>query len=233
LNTITFVLIMASTATLAYLLVKYRLRSLIKWMIKGAFVLVVFLLVNWYGGVYTKFLGKDAGATGDLILLAAIAITALLSYATHLRVGISHVAAVTVVGAMIGAFLGASIPLLTAMVLLAGLGVYDALAVYRGPIGMIAKKAEMEDFTGAVFTFKDLTTGLGDIVFYAMLASAAMLNFGPFVFLMSCLGMIAGTYAVYKMLETREMFPGLPISIGLGLALMLLTAEASKLLRPT
>lgn len=231
LNTLSFVLVMAGTATLTYLMVKYRLRSMIKWMIKAAFILVVFLLINWYGGVYTRFLSADEAALNNLILVVAVVLTGFLTYATHFRVGFWHVAAVILVGAMIGTFLGASIPLLTSVVLLVGLGVYDTLAVYKGPIGMIAKKAEIDDFTGAVFTFKDLTTGLGDVVFYSMLASAAMLNFGPVPFLTACVGIVVGTYAVYKLLETREMFPGLPISLGLGLILMFLAVEASKFVR--
>lgn len=233
LNTLTFVIIMGCTASFTYLLVKYRLMKLVTYMIKVAFIFVVFLLINWYGGVSLKALKVSEEAFGLHIAAISVAITGVLAFATNRKRGVWPVLGVVSVGALIGTFLGASIPLLTAVVLLAGLGIYDVIAVYKGPIGKIAKKAELEDFVGAVFTFKDLTTGLGDIVFYTMLASAAMLNFGYLPFIGASTGVLLGTYAVFKLLETREMFPGLPFSLGFGLIMMLATAHAQNLIFKT
>jgi presenilin-like A22 family membrane protease len=118
--------------------------------------------------------------------------------------------------------LGVSIPILTAIVLLAALAVYDLVSVYRGPIGKIAEMSDLEEFKGAVFTVGDLTIGMGDLVFYSMLVSNAMINLGILAYLGAFAGVAVGSYLGFKMLERREVFPGLPIAIGLGLAAVLI-----------
>jgi len=133
---------------------------------------------------------------------------------------------------MTGTFLGVSIPMLTAIALLLALAAYDLFAVYKGPIGKMAQTADLEEFTGAVFTYGDLTVGMGDMVFYSMLASIAMINFGPLPFLAAAVGVIAGAYLGFKMLEGRDMFPGLPFAVVLGLALMYFISEAIQFIRP-
>ena len=75
---------------------------------------------------------------------------------------------------------------------------------------------------GAVCTYKNLTVGMGDIVFYSMLASNAMMNLGRLPFIGASTGIIVGAYAGFKMLEKRDMFPGLPFALLLGLGLSLL-----------
>jgi presenilin-like A22 family membrane protease len=125
---------------------------------------------------------------------------------------------------MTGAFLGVSIPMLTAIVLLLALAAYDLFAVYKGPIGKMAQSADLEEFTGAVFTYGDLTVGMGDMVFYSMLASISMINFGTLPFFAAAVGVIVGAYLGFKMLEGRDMFPGLPFAVVLGLAAMYLTS---------
>ena len=57
-----------------------------------------------------------------------------------------------------------------------------------GPIGKIAEMADLEDFKGAVFTVGDLTIGMGDLVFYSMLVSNAMVNFGELAYFGSFAG---------------------------------------------
>ena len=142
-------------------------------------------------------------------------------------------AATIILGGMMGTFLGVSIPALTAVVLLLFLSGYDLFAVYKGPIGKMAQSTDLEEFTGAVFTYGDLTVGMGDMVFYSMLASSAMMNFGPLPFVAAALGVLAGAYLGFKMLEGRDMFPGLPFAVVLGLVLMYATYGITLLLKPS
>jgi presenilin-like A22 family membrane protease len=144
--------------------------------------------------------------------------------------GILHFAAIILIGGMTGTFLGVSIPTLTAIALLIALAAYDLFAVYRGPIGKMAKSTDLEEFTGAVFTYGDLTVGMGDMVFYSMLASNAMMNFGPVPFLAAAVGVVVGAYLGFKMLEGRDMFPGLPFAVALGLVFMYAAYQISMLL---
>ena len=134
---------------------------------------------------------------------------------------------------MTGTFLGVSIPTLTGIVLLLALAGYDLFAVYKGPIGKMAEATDLEDFTGAVFTYGDLTVGMGDMVFYSMLASISMMNFGLLPFIAAAFGVVIGAFLGFKMLEGRDMFPGLPFAIVLGLAFMYATSQAIHFLKPT
>jgi hypothetical protein len=133
---------------------------------------------------------------------------------------------------MTGTFLGVSIPMLTAIVLLLALAAYDLFAVYKGPIGKMAQSTDLEDFTGAVFTYGDLTVGMGDMVFYSMLASIAMINFGPLSFVAAAVGVVAGAYIGFKMLEGRDMFPGLPFAVVMGLAFMYVAFQIVQYVKP-
>ena len=58
-----------------------------------------------------------------------------------------------------------------------------------------------------------------------------MINFGPLPFVAAAVGVVVGAYLGFKMLEGRDMFPGLPFAIVLGLAAMYLTSQAVTLLK--
>jgi len=66
---------------------------------------------------------------------------------------------------------------------------------------------------------------MGDMVFYSMLASNAMISFGLIPFAAGAVGLILGAYLGFKMLEGRDMFPGLPFAIGLGLVFMYASSQ--------
>lgn len=230
LNTVIYVATMAVVATLMYLLIKYGLERVFRLVLKFAVVLVSFALVNWYSNAFLTLAEIPSGPSDAISIFATIILTALLSYIINRMSGALQIVAVTALGAMIGTFLGASIPTMTAAVLMLGLSIYDVLAVFRGPIKKIAERTELENLSGATFTYRDLTVGLGDIVFYSMLASHAMFSFGHIAYLTTSLGVMGGTFLGFKMLEKREMFPGLPLSLITGLAFMLATASVQGLL---
>jgi presenilin-like A22 family membrane protease len=157
--------------------------------------------------------------------------SALLLVGLHKGPQSIRVLSVTTVGSLTGTFLGASVPTLTAIVLLGALAVYDLVSVYRGPIGKIAEMADLEEFKGAVLTVGDLTIGMGDLVFYSMLVSNAMVNFGTLAYLGGFAGVVVGSYLGFKMLERREVFPGLPLAISCGLAAMIILGTLQMWLR--
>jgi len=71
---------------------------------------------------------------------------------------------------------------------------------------------------------------MGDLVFYSLVATTAMVFFGLFSFFGAALGILAGSYLGFRALSRYEMFPGLPFSLSLGVAGMLLTALATRTL---
>jgi presenilin-like A22 family membrane protease len=221
LNASIFVILVAATGTVMYLFIKYGKKLFVKYVINAALFALLFFLFTWYGTLYTDFLPASLGGWPWLLisLVAAVA----LGWVIYKSKGALHLAGIIIIGGMTGTFLGVSIPALTAVVLLLALAAYDLFAVYKGPIGKMAQSTDLEEFTGAVFTYGDLTIGMGDMVFYSMLASSSMMNFGPVPYIAAGIGVVAGAYLGFKMLEGRDMFPGLPFAIVLGLGLMYAT----------
>jgi len=225
LNASVFVVMMAAAATLIYLLVKYRRRQIVKYLITGAMLLVTFFLLNWYSELYATQLSSTVDVYGYGWIGLTGLVSVLLLMGMHRGREAVRLVSVTIVGSLIGTFLGASIPAMTAIVLLIALAAYDLISVYRGPIGKIAEIADLEDFKGAVFTVGDLTIGMGDLVFYSMLVSNAMVNFGTWAYFGSFTGVAVGSFLGFKMLERRNVFPGLPLAICFGLAAMIISSQ--------
>ena len=233
LNAGIFVVLMAATGTIMYLFVRFGLKRIVRYLINLALFALLFFLFMWYGSLYANYLPSFVTSTiwGWLLvsLLGAVALGLLIYKAK----GALHLVGIVLIGGLTGTFLGVSIPTLTAIVLLLALAGYDLFAVYKGPIGKMAESANLEEFTGAVFTYGDLTVGMGDMVFYSMLASISMMNFGPIPFLAAAVGLVIGAYLGFKMLEGRDMFPGLPFAIILGLVFMYVASQIMVMLKPT
>ena len=232
LNASIFVILMAAMGSVMYLFIKYGLKRIVRYLINLALFALVFFLFTWYGALYSNVLPAALTSTLWPWIIVSLLGTIILGLAIYKSKGFTHLAAIVIVGGMTGTFLGVSIPMLTAIALLLALAAYDLFAVYKGPIGKMAQTADLEEFTGAVFTYGDLTVGMGDMVFYSMLASIAMINFGPLPFLAAAVGVIVGAYLGFKMLEGRDMFPGLPFAVVLGLAMMYIISQAIQFIRP-
>jgi len=231
LNASVFVIMMAVAATLIYLLIKHQRKHVVKYLITGAMFFVAFFLLNWYSELYAKQLSMILDVYGYGWIALTGLVSALLLVGLHRGPQSIRLLSVTIVGSLTGTFLGVSIPTMTAIVLLIALAVYDLVSVYRGPIGKIAEMADLEDFKGAVLTVGDLTIGMGDLVFYSMLVSNAMVNFGELAYVGSFAGVLIGSFLGFKMLERRDVFPGLPIAICLGLIAMIVLSQLQIWLR--
>ena len=231
LNASIFVVLMAAAGTIMYLFIKFGFKRIVRYLIDLALIALTLFLFIWYGSLYATSLPPILASDYSWLTVSVIA-TAVLGLAIFKSKGTLHLAAIVALGGLTGTFLGVSIPVLTAIVLLLALAGYDLFAVYRGPIGKIAESTNLEDFTGAVFSYGDLTVGMGDMVFYSMLASMSMMNFGPLPFLGAAIGLVVGAYLGFKMLEGRDMFPGLPFAIVLGLGIMFLVFEILSLTIP-
>jgi presenilin-like A22 family membrane protease len=219
LNASIFVILMSATATFMYFLIKFGFQKTVKKIIRMALTLSIFLIVYWYCKAIIIL-------TNDLlILMIATILTIILSYLIFLGEGVIQVSAIIIVGSLIGVFLGVSIPYFTAIILLLALSIYDVISVYKGPIGKIVEKTKLEEFTGAVFTYRSLTVGVGDIVFYSMLISNVIVNLGFYSYLGAVIGVLIGAYVTLKMLEKKEVFPGLPLALIFGVVLAVIIAS--------
>jgi hypothetical protein len=225
LNAFIFVIALGASATAMFIMVRKGRMNFIRSLIKVAVLIVSFAVAFWYT---TSILLLIPDSPSDPL---ATIIVLGVSLGTAIAIGLTlfgktkkyQLIGVTLIGAMTGIFLGYSIGPLTALVLVGALVIYDIIAVFRGPVGALAKTIEEGDLPGAVFTYGDLTIGMGDMVFYSLVATTALVYFGGVLsFFAAAIGILAGTFLGFKALTKYEMFPGLPFSLLLGVAGMLL-----------
>ncbi len=220
-NALYFVVLIAISATVFYFLIKRRSKRIIKGLIIVALTTASLLLSLVYlSALFTYFTSVDF-----LVIPLAIDLTVLFDLAIFRFGSIVRNAAVVFLGGALGIFFGFSIPLWSAVVILAFLAVYDVIAVYRGPVGKIAESG-LDQLQGLSFSFKDIQMGLGDLVFYSMLTGAMFFSFLPSFLpcIDSIVGIMAGSILTLFMLERKGIFPGLPFPIMLGLGAGLITA---------
>jgi presenilin-like A22 family membrane protease len=160
-----------------------------------------------------------------LTLVLSISATVLADYAIFGKHSRISDLVVLFLGGALGTLLGFSIPTLSAMLILSFLAIYDIFAVYRGPVGKIARSG-LDQLRGLSFSFRDIQMGLGDLTFYSMLSGSMLVNpsFGVISCLASIAGILFGCLLAFKMLERKGMFPGLPFPIFFGLAAGLLAS---------
>jgi len=219
-NAIYFVVLIAVGAYFMYFLLKRKIRFGIRLLIGIAISIVTFTLSFLYFESIFVIVGFEANLW--LLLVISIGIAAIATYFTFSEVRTAREIIVLLIGGGLGAFLGLTIPTLSAIFILLLLAVYDVVAVFYGPVGKIASHG-LEDLPGIAFSFKDVHVGLGDLTFYSMLISHALIYFGGKACAFSVVGVLLGSFLAFKLLEKKGMFPGLPIPIVLGLALMFLS----------
>lgn len=209
-----FVLISGLGATMIYLLLKHGVHSFLRIFIGVVFSILTFLLVMFYSELVFAILRLEGSSPAAMVLASLGTMVVVLE--VFLRKGMFYEVIVLILGGAVGTLLGASIPLLSAILILLLLAVYDVVAVFRGPVGKIAQKG-LEHLPGISFSFRNVYIGLGDLTFYSMLVSRMFLSFGWLSYIASACGVLLGSYLSFKMVEKKGMFPGLPFSVLFGL----------------
>jgi presenilin-like A22 family membrane protease len=212
-NALYFVLIVAVGAAVLYLLLKWKSRKLITFLITFALTTASLLLSVFYLSV----IFASVPNAEIIVISLSIVVTVLVDVAIFRLSSKVRNAVVVCLGGALGVFFGASIPLLSALLILCFLAVYDVFAVYKGPVGKIARTG-LDQLKGLSFSFKDIQMGLGDLVFYSMLSGIMLFNFGVVSCIVSFVGILAGVFLTFVMLEKKGIFPGLPFPVLLGLA---------------
>ena len=163
-NALYFVVLVAISAAVFYLLLKRRSNKIIKGLIVVAMTTASLLLSLVYlNAMLNYFPSLDIL---PVLILLSVAITVLFDLAIFRLGSIARNVAVVGIGGALGIFFGFAIPFWSAVLILAFLAVYDVFAVYRGPVGKIAQSsAGMDQLQGLSFSFKDIQMGLGDLVF--------------------------------------------------------------------
>lgn len=213
-NAFYFVILIAIAATLFYLLIKWKSHKMINVLIGFAMTGASALLSFVYS---YSFLSSFPNWEFYVIILMII-VTVTFDIAVFRGNETSRNVVVVILGGALGVFLGWSIPLISAILILAFLAVYDIIAVYKGPVGKIASSG-LDQLKGLSFSFRDIQMGLGDLVFYSMLCAAMLRWLNWYSYIFSFIGILVGSFLTFRILEKRGLFPGLPVPIFLGLIL--------------
>ena len=221
-NALYFVVLIAISATVFYFLLKRKSINLIKGLIVVALTTASLLLSLVYLSAILAFFPILDNIW--VLIALSIAVTVLFDLSIFRFGSIARNVAVVAIGGALGIFFGFSIPLYSAVIILAFLAVYDVIAVYKGPVGKIAASG-LDQLQGLSFSFKDIQMGLGDLVFYSMLMGVMFFSFIPNIIptVMAIVGILAGSIVTFFALEKKGIFPGLPFPILLGLAFGLIT----------
>jgi hypothetical protein len=217
-NAFYFVILIAVSATVFYILLKRKSQKIIFALIVVALTTASLLLSL----VYLSAIFAYAPNLDFLVLPLSILATVIFDLAVFKLGRKTCNAAVILLGGGLGVFFSAVIPFFSAVLIF--LAVYDVFAVYYGPVGKIAHSG-LDQLQGLSFSFKDVQMGLGDLVFYSMLAGSILLNYNSLLpYFASLFGILAGSFLTLIMLEKKGIFPGLPFPIVLGLAGGILTS---------
>ena len=75
-----------------------------------------------------------------------------------------------------------------------------------------------------IYDTSKLEIGIGDLAFYSMLSSSALILTGNvFIMILTAIAIIIGTGITIQGLKRNKILPGLPISIFLGIGTMLIS----------
>jgi presenilin-like A22 family membrane protease len=214
-NAFYFVVLIALSAMVFYILLKRRSRKLIFALIALALTTASLLLSL----IYLSAVFSYAPEWNVLVLPLSILLTVIFDISIFKLGGKARNTAVVLLGGGLGVFFSASIPFLSAVVILVFLTVYDVFAVYYGPVGKITLLG-LDHLQGLSYSFKSVQMGLGDLVFYSMLTGSMLFEFQPDLLpcLVSMIGITVGSFLTLLILEKKGIFPGLPFPIVLGLA---------------
>jgi presenilin-like A22 family membrane protease len=214
-NAFYFVILIALSATVFYVLLKRKSRKLIFALIALALTTASLLLSI----IYLSAIFAYVPDLEFLVLPLSILVTVIFDLAIFRLGSKARNLAVVLLGGGLGVFFSASIPFLSAVMILVFLAIYDVFAVYYGPVGKIAHSG-LDQLQGLSYSFKDVQMGLGDLVFYSMLVGSILFEFQPTLLpcLVALIGITVGSFLTLIMLEKKGIFPGLPFPIVLGLA---------------
>ncbi len=176
----------------------------------------------------------------ELIFLTAVfTIYMIYRYLTSISIRIKNFI-VLYIGLLIGASMGVLMPLWTTLAILIGISLWDMFAVLykHGPIKQLidivsepndnitnTSETELkEKIQSGEYTYdtSKLEIGIGDLAFYSMLTSSALVQTNNvIIMILTSIAIIIGTGITILGLKRNKILPGLPISIFLGIGTML------------
>ncbi|MFX1495083.1 MAG: hypothetical protein ACFFBZ_12430 [Promethearchaeota archaeon] len=252
-NGVIFTIMAAGSAFLIIYLVKKRGIDVLKYIFGLSFGFLSFFLSLFFSSTILYLIAIQFPESPSLvhtynaftnillpIYVGIFTLFLLYGYFTSKSIGIKNII-VLYMGLLVGASMGVLMPLWTTLAILIGISLWDIFAVLykKGPIKEMIDIASQEnnkntgskkDFQEkiesgeAVYDTSKLEIGIGDLAFYSMLTSSALIQANSIiVMILTAIAIIIGTGITIMGLKRNKILPGLPISIFLGIGTMLIS----------
>ena len=246
LNGLIYTAIAGISAFIIIFIIKKKGISVLMYIFGFSFGLIGFFQTWFFGQTILYLLFLDSPLLFyltyyELIFLAAFfTIIMLYLYFTSKSIKTKNFI-VLYIGLLIGASMGVIMPLWTTLAILIGISCWDIFAVLykHGPIKQLIDIASIPE-EGVVLSDKEiqgkiktgeyeydtskLEIGIGDLAFYSMLTSSALVQTSNlFVMIFTAFAILVGTGITISGLKRNKILPGLPISIFLGIGTMILS----------
>ncbi len=247
LNGLIYTAIAALSAFIIIFVIKRKGISTLMYIFGAGFGMVAFFQ-TWFFGEVILFLVFSSNARlfylfdFELIFFTVVfTVLIIYKYFTSKSIKVKNFI-VLYIGLLIGASMGVLMPLWTTLAILIGISFWDMFAVLykHGPIKElidivsepndkrnsysekdISDKIERGELT---YDTSKLEIGIGDLAFYSMLTSSALVQTNNLiVMILTSVAIIIGTGITIIGLKRNKILPGLPISIFLGIGTMLLS----------
>lgn len=216
LNTITLLGVIAAAGFTLFLIFKKfpKLASLIS---VTAFWIVSFLTLL----IHVGYVGNAFAVVGEVLLVGATFLAAtLLAFLVRKVSGVVALAAACVTAAAGGTIIGYMIPVLTFIVLVASLTVFDLVMVKKGYLSLLSHEEyrdRINQLRGLVVEIGDVNIGLGDLLFYTITITTAFFKLGILPAIASNIAVMIGYYLTLQLLKRWSTVPGLTIPLALAL----------------
>jgi hypothetical protein len=213
------VFVFATTLTAVWLARKRRVKIFMAMVFVGTAVAIFLLtllasidVTSSYVDAYTSLYLSLAFATATVVLLSLITLRWIPAWTALILTGL--------LSAEVGSYFASSIPILTALLLPLAFSFYDIYTVFRGPLKTLIMTLPAETMTTMSSKIGDFSIGTGDTVFYAMLPALGYYQFGFSSAFAAIIAVDAGVVITLYLLGRAKLLPGLPIPMGLGLAVL-------------
>lgn len=246
LNGLIYTAIAVISAFIIIFIIKKKGIDVLKYIFGFSFALIGFFQTWFFGQIviYVFFLELPHLfylLYYELIFLSAVfTILMIYQYFTSQSIKTKNFI-VLYIGLLIGASMGVLMPLWTTLAILIGISCWDIFAVLykHGPIKQlidIASTPEEDNDLSDIelkqkiesgeyeYDTSKLEIGIGDLAFYSMLTSSALVQTNNIiVMILTSIAIIIGTGITISALRRNKILPGLPISIFLGIGTMILS----------
>ena len=246
LNGIIYTLLAAFSAFIIIFIIKKKGIGVLLYIFGITFALVGFFQTWFFGEIILYLLFYRNPKLFNLLDIELIYFTAIFvifiiyRYFTSNSIKVKNFI-VIYIGLLIGASMGVFLPLWSTLAILIGISCWDLFAVLykHGPIKQLVElvsesneektfsKQELKERIDSGeyrYDTSKLEIGIGDLAFYSMLTSSALIHSNNIIVMMlTAVAIIIGTGITISGLKRNKILPGLPISIFLGIGTMLIS----------